>query len=62
MDFDLCGDFRPSALERAALARMGDQDRVFVDLRDESWAGVKHWPKKFFLKNGPKYDGVLFIK
>ena len=60
--FDLNGDFRPSALEKAALARMGDQDRIFVDLRDKSWASVKHRPKKFFPKNGPDYDGVLFIK
>jgi hypothetical protein len=62
MSFDLQKDFRPSALEKAALARMGDRDRIFVNLRDESWASVKHRPRKFFPRNGPDYDGVLFIK
>lgn len=62
MSFDLNKDFRPSALEKAALARMGDKDRIYVDLRDKSWAGVKHRPGKFFPRNGPDYDGVLFIR
>jgi hypothetical protein len=59
---DTMGDLRPTALEQAALARMGDKDRIFVNLRDKSWASVKHLPEKFFPKNGPDYDGVLFIK
>jgi len=60
--FELNKDYRPSALEEAALARMADKDRIFVNLRDESWASVNHRPRKFFSKNGPNYDGVLFIK
>jgi hypothetical protein len=59
---DLSGDYRPSALERAALARMGKQDRLFVDLRDPRWDSVKHKPGKFFPKGGPDYDGILFLK
>ena len=62
IDFNLNGDFRPSALEMAALARMGDKDRIYVDLRDKSWASVKHRPRKFFPGNVPHYDGILFIK
>jgi hypothetical protein len=56
------GDFGRTAMEEAALACMGHRDRVFVDLRDEVWKGVKHRPKRFFPKEGPSFDGVLFIK
>jgi hypothetical protein len=56
------GDFSRTALEEAALARMGERDRLFVDLRDKVWRCVKNRPKRFFPKEGPSFDGVLFIK
>jgi hypothetical protein len=56
------GNFGRTAMEEAALACMGDRDCVFVDLRAEVWRSVKYRPKRFFPKEGPSFDGVLFIK
>lgn len=56
------GDFRRTAMEEAALACMGQRARMFVDLRGEVWNGVKHRPRRFFPKEGPSFDGALFIK
>ena len=50
------------SLEAAALACMGDKNRVFIDLRHPGWAAVKNRPGAFFSLNEPRYDGVLFIK
>jgi hypothetical protein len=52
----------PGTLEEAALALMGDRDRVFINLRHKSWAAVKNRPASFFAAKEPKWDGVLFIK
>jgi hypothetical protein len=52
----------PGTLEAAAIALMGDKDRVFINLRDRSWTAMKNRPGTFFSAHEPKYDGVLFIK
>ena len=51
-----------SPLEAAAIALMGDRDRVFINLRDKSWSAIKNRPAAFFSLKEPKFDGVLFIK
>jgi hypothetical protein len=59
---ELHNELTPKALEQAALARMGDKDRIFINLRDQSWNRVKHRPKALFPKDEPNFDGILFIR
>jgi len=46
------GEANSGSLETAALALMGDKDRVFINLRDKNWSAVKNRPSYFSLRKG----------